>query len=101
MESLNQQKMAKDVDFRAPAGRESLWTTDKKSNFHMATVKSRNHQFRIFRFEGFNLTPWLMAQASSTFEVCEARTSATTGSDFYKPFYAFDWFKLRDVYFSL
>jgi hypothetical protein len=32
-EDLNQQKMARDVDFRAPAGRESLWTTDKKVEF--------------------------------------------------------------------
>jgi hypothetical protein len=34
---LNQQKMARYIDFRAPAGRESLWTiVKKKSNFHMA-----------------------------------------------------------------
>jgi hypothetical protein len=42
--SLNQQKMTKDIHFRGLAGRESLWTTDKKLNFHMATVKSRKDQ---------------------------------------------------------
>jgi hypothetical protein len=29
----NQPKMARDIDFQAPAGRESLWTTDKKVEF--------------------------------------------------------------------
>jgi hypothetical protein len=47
----------------------------KKSNFHMATLKSRNEQFWIFLFEGFKLST-----ALSTFEICGPRTSATMGS---------------------
>jgi hypothetical protein len=30
---LNQQKMARDIDFRALGGRESLWTTGEKTGF--------------------------------------------------------------------
>jgi hypothetical protein len=30
---LNPQEMVEDIDFRAPAGHESLWTTDKKVKF--------------------------------------------------------------------
>jgi hypothetical protein len=35
-EVFNQQKMARYIDFRAPAGRESLWTTDKIVEFSHA-----------------------------------------------------------------
>jgi hypothetical protein len=35
-EGLKQQKMASDIDDRAPAGRESLWTTGKKVEFSKA-----------------------------------------------------------------
>jgi hypothetical protein len=30
---LNQQKMVRDIDFQAPGGRESLWTTGEKTVF--------------------------------------------------------------------
>jgi hypothetical protein len=30
---LNQQKMAKDIDFRAPGGHESLWAAGEKTGF--------------------------------------------------------------------
>jgi hypothetical protein len=36
--------MVGDIDFRVLAGREYLWTTDKKDEFHMASVKSRKDQ---------------------------------------------------------
>jgi hypothetical protein len=44
--SLNQQKMARDIDFRPPDGRESLCVDYRQKNriFHKATVKSRNDQ---------------------------------------------------------
>jgi hypothetical protein len=57
---LNQQKKARDKDFRAPGGHESLWTAGKKKNgFSLSTVKSRNNQIWIFFFEGFSKMPFL------------------------------------------
>jgi hypothetical protein len=46
--SLNQQKMARDIDFRAPGGRESLWTAGKKTGFsrvHCEVPKQTNLDF--------------------------------------------------------
>jgi hypothetical protein len=42
---LKQQKMAREIDFRAPAGPESLRTTDEKVEILHIHVKSRNYQF--------------------------------------------------------
>jgi hypothetical protein len=42
----------KDVDFQAPGGRESLWTTGE-SNFHVSTMKSRKYQVWIFLIEDY------------------------------------------------
>jgi hypothetical protein len=45
---LNQQKMARDIDFRAPGGRESLWTTGEKTGFlrvHCEVPKQPNLDF--------------------------------------------------------
>jgi hypothetical protein len=44
--SLKQQKMARDIDFRAPSGREYL--CPRVHVFHVSTVKSRNNQIKIF-----------------------------------------------------
>jgi hypothetical protein len=59
--------MSRDIDFRAPGGRKSLWTTGKKKpDFHVSTVKSRNNQIWIFLFKGFELAH---NSSASTFEV--------------------------------
>jgi hypothetical protein len=51
---LNQQKMARDIDFRARGGRESLWNTGEKTEF------SRVHcevPYLDFSFRGLKPTP--------------------------------------------
>jgi hypothetical protein len=45
---LNQQKMTRDIDFRAPDGRESMWNTGEKTGFsrvHYEVPKQPNLNF--------------------------------------------------------
>jgi hypothetical protein len=50
--SLNQQKMARDIDFRAPGGRESLWTTGKKTGFSRVHCEVPEQPNLDFPFRG-------------------------------------------------
>jgi hypothetical protein len=49
---LNQQKMARDIDFRAPGGRESLWTTGEKNRFSRVHCEVAEQPNLDFSFRG-------------------------------------------------
>jgi hypothetical protein len=57
-ESLNQQKMTRDIDFRVPGGRESLWTTGEKTGFSRVHCEVPEQPILDFSFRG--LQPSLM-----------------------------------------
>jgi hypothetical protein len=67
---LNQQKMARDIDFRAPDGRESLRTAGEKTGFSGVHCEVPEQPIWIFLFEGFNLGH---GSSPSTFEVFGTR----------------------------
>jgi hypothetical protein len=50
--SLNQQKIARDIDFRAPGGRESLWTTGEKTEFSRVHCEVPEQPNLDFSFRG-------------------------------------------------
>jgi hypothetical protein len=50
-----QQKMAIDIDLRAPGGRESLWTTGEKTGFLRVHCEVPEQPNLDFSFEGFNI----------------------------------------------
>jgi hypothetical protein len=71
-EGSNQQKK---VRHWFPGSIELLWNTgEKKTNFHVSTVKFRNNQIWIF------WDPYPIFQALSTFELLGSRILATKGS---------------------
>jgi hypothetical protein len=49
---LNQQKMARDIDFRAPGGRESLWTTGEKTGLSRVHCEVPEQPNLDFSFRG-------------------------------------------------
>jgi hypothetical protein len=51
---LTQQKMARDIDFRAPDGRESLWTTGEKTRFSRALTQPKAQGLSIFEVFDFD-----------------------------------------------
>jgi hypothetical protein len=54
---LNQQKMARDIDFRAPDGRESLWTTGEKTGFSRVNCEVPEQLNLDFSFRGLYPSP--------------------------------------------
>jgi hypothetical protein len=49
---LNQQKIARDIDFQAPGGRESLWTTGEKTGFSRVHFEVPKQPNLYFSFRG-------------------------------------------------
>jgi hypothetical protein len=54
---MNQQYMAKDIDFQAPGGRESLWTTGEKPGFSRVHCEVSEQPNLDFSFRGLQPYP--------------------------------------------
>ena len=62
LKGWNQHNMVRDVDIRAPGGRESLWTTGEKIDFSQAHCEVQNQPNLILSFSGHQSSPKLKPQ---------------------------------------